>query len=194
MKKIYLLLLMLVAGMGAMNAQLELKALVGTNFSTFTDGDSDVSAKAGYQIGAGLLIGDKFYVEPGLQFVKNSKTFTVEQAGDITFTQSFVKIPVYLGYHILGSESDPIALRLFAGPAISISGSIGGDDDAHQITKDDVKNAVWAIDAGVGLDILFLFVEVNYERAFTDHFSDVFFNSNPKNSTFLINAGVHFDF
>ena len=189
MKKLFLVLSLMIFSVAVTQAQVELKALVGTNFTTLTNLDHDVSAQAGYQFGGGVLFGDKFYVEPGLQIVKTSKTFETT-AGDIDFTQNFVKVPVYAGYHLFGHESGPLALRVFAGPAVSVAGKIGGGE--HGITKDDVKNALWSFDVGAGLDILFLFVEVNYEYAMTDYFTAEIFDS--KRKSFLINAGIHIDF
>jgi hypothetical protein len=97
----------------------------------------------------GVLIGDKFYVEPGVQFVRSTKTITSETE-EFDFGQNSVKIPVYAGYHILEHESGPVALRLFAGPVVSIPGNITKGED--QIGKDDIKNSVWMVDAGIHID------------------------------------------
>ena len=113
MKKLSLLVVFIALGTIALNAQVELKGLIGTNFSSLTkppDGYS-FGAKAGYQFGVGVLIGDKFYVEPGLQFVRRTKTITSETT-EFDFGQNSIKIPVYAGYHLLGHESGPVALRL----------------------------------------------------------------------------------
>ena len=90
----------------------------------------------------------------------------------------------------MGHESGPLALRLFAGPVVSIPGKITKGED--QISKDDIKNSVWLADVGVGLDILFLFVELNYEHSFTEFFKDGSMDSGQNG--FLINAGIHIDF
>jgi hypothetical protein len=195
MKKYFLLFGLVVLGFISTNAQVEFKGLIGTNFANFSNlkQSENVSGRAGYQFGGGVLIGDKFYVEPGIQFGRSSRTITVadgEISGDIDFDQNFVKIPVYAGYHILGHESDVFALRLFAGPAVLIPGKIKKGSD--QISKDNIANAVWAADVGVGLDILFLFIEFNYEHSFTDHFTDG--TSDAKHNAFVINAGIHLDF
>jgi hypothetical protein len=193
MRKIALLFVVTVLSVTGIFAQFELKGLVGTNFSTLTKPaeGSDVKANAGFQFGAGVLIGDKFYVEPGIQFVRNSKTFSVENVTeDITFSQNFVKIPVYAGYHLLGHESGPVALRIFAGPAVSVAGKIKKGED--QIDKEDIKNALWLADVGVGVDILFLFVELNYEYSFNKYWTDDALDSS--HTGFLINAGIHIDF
>jgi Outer membrane protein beta-barrel domain len=190
MKKISFLLSALLFLTLTINAQVELKGLIGTNFATFHGSDQDVSAKAGIQYGAGVLIGNKFYVEPGIQFVTSASSFTYEGA-NYDFTQNLVKIPVYFGYHLLGSEDKPIALRVFAGPTMSIPGKI--KKGPEQITKDDINNSIWAIDGGLGLDILFLFVEANYEYSLNDYFAAAA-NANGKHGAFIINAGIHIDF
>ena len=172
--------------------QVEIKGLVGINFASITNPPtaSDWKAQAGYQFGGAVLIGDKFYVEPGIQFVRNSRVITPDDLDEFDFSQNLVKVPVYAGSHLLGHESGPLALRVFAGPAVSVAGKIKKGED--QITKDDIKNAHFMVDAGVGVDILFLFVEFNYEYAFTPYFSDEAFDS--RHSGFLINAGIHIDF
>jgi hypothetical protein len=191
MKKLTLLFVALAMfGFGAV-AQVEIKGLVGTNFATFHGTDSDVSAKAGYQFGGGVLIGNKFYVEPGIQFVRRSSTITA-QSTSVDFSQNLVKIPVYAGVHVLGAEDQPFALRLFAGPTVSIPGKIKDGDDFFD--KDNINSAIWAVDGGVGLDIFFLFVEANYEYSFNDYFSDSMGGDNGKHGAFIINAGIHIDF
>ncbi len=192
MKK-YILVFVAVMSMASMAyGQFEIKGLGGLNFASLSKHPTgtDWKASAGYQFGLGVLIGDKFYVEPGVQFVRNSRTVTAETIEEFDFSQNFVKIPVYAGYHILGHEKGPVALRLFAGPAVSIAGKINKGED--QISKDEIKNAHWMLDAGVGVDILFLFVEFNYEYALSAYFEDAAHDS--KHSSFGINAGIHIDF
>jgi len=172
--------------------QFEIKGGGGVNFASLSKHPtgSEWKSQAGYQFGAGVLIGDKFYVEPGIQFVRNARVVITETSQEVDFAQNLVKIPVYAGYHLLGHESGPLALRIFAGPAVSVAGKIKKGED--QISKDDIKNAHFMLDAGIGVDILFLFVEFNYEYALTDYFADDAHES--KHSAFLINAGIHIDF
>lgn len=191
MKKVLLLSFLLTAGFLTMHAQVELKALVGTNFASLNNppSGSEWNAKAGFQFGAGVLIGDKFYVEPGIQFVRSAREFT-ENTQDFSFTQNFVKVPVYAGYHLLGHESGPLALRVFAGPAALVAGKIAKGED--QITKDDIQNFHLAADVGVGVDIPFLFAELNYEWGLTKFWEDEAFDSTHKGV--VVNAGIHIDF
>jgi hypothetical protein len=47
-------------------------------------------------------------------------------------------------------------------------------------------------DGGLGLDILFLFVEANYEYNFTKYATAD--GNDSKHGAFMLNAGVHIDF
>ena len=60
------------------------------------------------------------------------------------------------------------------------------------MTRYDINNALFAVDAGLGVDILFLFVELNYEHSFSKFWTDETHESTQKG--FLINAGIHIDF
>ena len=192
MKKYAFIFVIILSVATTVYGQVELKALIGTNFASLSNPPSstEFKAQAGYQFGAGVLIGDKFYVEPGIQFLRNSRVITEANIEDIDFSQNFVKIPVYAGYHLLGHESGPVALRVFAGPAVSLAGKIKKGEE--HISKDEIKNAHWMVDAGIGVDVLFLFLELNYEYAFTNYFEDESLDS--KHSAFIINAGIHIDF
>lgn len=193
MKKLLFLIAVVLISFSTAKSQVEIKAMVGTNFASLANppSGSEYAAQAGFQYGAGVLIGDKFYVEPGVQFVRMSRTITETTTEDeIDFSQNFVKVPVYAGYHLLGHESGPVALRIFTGPAAVIAGKIKKGED--QISKDDVKNIQWLADIGVGLDVFFLFAELNYEYAFTKFWENEDFDSTHKG--FVINAGIHIDF
>ena len=78
MKKLLLVLSLISLGLISAKAQFEIKGLIGTNFSSLNNPPDgfDYAAKAGYQFGVGVLIGDKFYVEPVLQFVRKTKEIT----------------------------------------------------------------------------------------------------------------------
>ena len=173
------------------SAQFEIKLSAGTNFSSVKNPPSgvEVSSRAGYQFGGGLLIGNKFYVEPGIQFVRNSQSYTSDNE-DVDFDQNFTKIPVYAGYHILGSkEHNIVALRVFAGPAAYIAGKVKKGED--QISESDIKNMSWMLDAGLGVDVLFLFFEANYEFGLSKIYTDSGYDS--KHKGIVLNAGIHID-
>jgi type 1 glutamine amidotransferase len=77
MKKLTLLMALVGILFAGANAQVEIKASIGTNFSGMHgDNFEKFKGSAGYQFGAGVLIGDKFYVEPGIQYGKMTSTIT----------------------------------------------------------------------------------------------------------------------
>lgn len=61
-----------------------------------------------------------------------------------------------------------------------------------QVKKDDINKAIFALDAGIGLDILFLFVELNYEYSLSQFWTEA--SNEAKQHGFIINAGIHIDF
>jgi hypothetical protein len=90
---------------------------------------------------------------------------------------------------LLGHESGPVAIRIFGGPAVTLAGKI--DKELEVFDKDNMNNALWGIDGGLGVDVFFLFVELNYEHSFTDRFVD---GTAGKHNSVYINAGIHLDF
>lgn len=192
MKKLTLLFALVVILITGANAQVEIKAFVGTNVSGMHVHDfTDFKGSAGYQFGGGVLIGDKFYVEPGIQIGKMTGTITDQTTDldDFEMKQNFVRIPVYAGYHLLGHENGPLALRIFGGPAVTFPGKLDKELDVFE--KDNMSKAIWGIDGGLGVDIFFLFVELNYEHTFTERFLD---GTEGKHNSVYINAGIHLDF
>jgi len=152
---------------GQSRAQLELKPAIGI---TFTDVSQDpaggeAQGKVGWQLGGTVAYGKKLYLEGGAFYAVKSTEFTSATASpDLTTNVSGIRIPVAIGYHLLGSEKSPFGLRLFGGGAAFIVTSV----DAPGLTKDDFESPTYGVFAGAGLDIAFVFVELSYEWSLTD--------------------------
>jgi hypothetical protein len=71
----------------------------------------------GFQIGASVLIGEKFYVEPGIFYIRKSTQFVEEGSSpnELQLDMSGIRIPVAVGYHLLGNEESLAALRILGG-------------------------------------------------------------------------------
>lgn len=172
------------------NGQVELKGMAGFNFSNLSKNPegTEISGTGGYQFGASAIIGDKFYVEPSIQFVRLARDF--ETDGDnstYNVKENWVRVPVHLGYR-LGGEDKLVALRVFAGPAVSFLGNY--DTGSSVYTKDalEINKTTFSLDGGVGVDILIFFAELNYDYSLTKYSSLEEFDS--KNGTFYFNVGV----
>lgn len=118
-------------------AQLALRPYVGINSHNLTEDfrDADWKSKVGYQIGADLQIGNKFYVQPGfqLEFVRNSLVLDT-LGGDIKFKRTHLRVPVMFGY-AFGEVDGNFAARIFTGPNASIVLSSESGRAVSRLTK-----------------------------------------------------------
>ena len=192
MKKITLLLatsLIMVASF----AQVELKPAIGINITDVSKDPDTGKAKgqAGFQFGASVLIGDKFYVDPGIFWVKKSTKFVEEGStvDELKLDMSGIRIPVAVGYHLLGDEESLAALRVFGGGSAFFVTSV----DAEGAAKSDFNSPTWGVFAGAGLDIWILFLDVKYEWSLTDVASVTDFDIG-KHKGFFSNVGVRIKF
>lgn len=165
MRKLLLILIM-VCGAG-MYAQAQVfKPGVGLNFTDFTTNSGNASAKAGWQIGASMAFGDKFYFEPGVYYVGKSSTYSdPNNANQDDFKADFngFRVPVAVGLNILGNTESTFTLRAFGGGSAFILTGVGDSFD-----KDNFKTASYGVFAGAGIDFSILFVDLAYEWSVTD--------------------------
>jgi hypothetical protein len=193
MKKIILTLGFIVAMATFVNAQWELKLQAGVNTSHLTTEHVDWTqqGRIGYQFGASVLVGEKFYVEPGILWAQTSKDLfdrNDENATALKTSINTIRIPVFLGYHLLGNEESLADLRIFAGPSGSFITGISSDAD---IAKEDFKNFIFDLDTGVAIDVWFLFLEWHYVFGLTPVFNE---GSDAKLQAFYGNLGVRIRF
>ncbi len=174
-------------------SQVELKPAIGINVSNVSKDPDTGNAKGqvGYQVGASVLIGEKFYVDPGIFFVKKSTQFVEEGTSpqELKLNMSGIRIPVAVGYHLLGNEESLAALRILGGGSAFFMTSV----DAEGANKEDFKSPSWGLFAGAGLDIWILFLDVKYEWSLTDVSSVTDFDIG-KYRSFYSNLGVRIKF
>lgn len=192
MKKNYLIVALLTLSTWSM-AQVELKPAIGINITNVSKDPASGKAKgqAGFQFGASVLIGDKFYVDPGIFWVKKSTQFVEEGSTptELDLDMSGIRIPVVIGYHLLGHEESTAALRILGGASAFFVTSV----DAAGVDKDDFNSPSWGVFAGAGLDIWILFLDVKYEWSLTDVASVTDFDIG-KHKGFFSNVGVRIKF
>ena len=185
------------------SAQFEIRPFVGANFSNVSKAPDGVNTKAklGYQIGGGLMIGNRLYVNPSIAYFsrKTEYSTTAQDVGNLNFdqTMSGVLIPVLVGYRIIDPTEDPGAnFRVFAGPSFMFLSTTKYDDGAANESID-WNDSAWGAQVGAGLDVSIFFVDVSYEFGLTNSNdgltgeNNVFTNfTEVKQNTFLINAGI----
>lgn len=133
-----------------------------TNFTNVKE-----EIKTGFQFGAFARFGKKIYVQPELMFVTKGGIIKSE-SGLSTKTKinlSTMQIPVMVGYTLLNLEV--VSLRVMGGPAFSfitdkeITLSTGNVEET--ISDNNIKDAIWSIQLGAGVDVLMFTLDVRYE-------------------------------
>jgi len=196
---------------------------VGLTSSTLSTNLSENFAsenRLGYQAGAFVRLNfNKFYVQPELIYNHRSTKLEYEITPGVNmenmtpYARTTMKIgtfdiPVIAGFKLIKTKL--LNVRVFAGPEISFSTSksltydivtetgedIGGEvPEDEQISVDDFNSTTWYLQAGAGVDVLFLTFDVRYEKGLSDVFegnvSDLG-NVNLKNNVWVFTLGFKF--
>lgn len=192
MKKHLLLSALLTATVFAAQAQVALRPYVGINSHKLTEDFADANWKSnvGFQVGADFQIGSKFFVQPGIQieFVKNTIE-SVPVVVEFDLKRTHLRVPVMIGY-AFGSLDGNFSARLFTGPNASIL--LNSDSGDFDLSKDDFKSAVFGWNAGLGLDISILFIDLGYQFGLSEVFKNL--DNSSKDNFFYANAGIRLKF
>ncbi len=182
----------------ASNAQ-EFRFSGGYNGSNVREaGEEQWVGRAGYQFGADLLLGSKWFLRPGVHFQVRNLNYTLadvdadgEPIGTETefrYTSRSLRVPLSVGVHLLDPDNDPpVNVYLLGGPTALFN--LNADLDNDQL---DVETSAtqWYFGFGGGAELGFLFVEGGYDVAMTDVFNGDAFNTNPKVNQLYAVAGV----
>lgn len=169
-------------------AQIAIKPAVGINLTDFSKDPNTgkYKSKVGYQFGGSVAIGKRVYIEPGFYWVKKTTEFVTENTNqqDIRYDISGIRVPVTVGFNLLGSEKSIIALRAFGGASAFML------TNTKNLDKDDLKSASWGVFAGAGLDLSIIFVEAKYEWSLTNITKDISQIDIGKSRSVFVNAGI----
>jgi Outer membrane protein beta-barrel domain len=169
-----------------------LKPTIGINISDFskTPPEGKVSGQLGWQVGGSIVFGKKFYLEPGLFYAQKSSKYSVvdnsNPSNDInqTFDITGIRIPVSIGYNLIGNSAGAFNIRAFGGgSAFIVTNVSGGDKSAY-------SSPTWGVFAGAGVDFLIFFVDLKYEWSLTNIQKDISQIDLGKSRSFFANAGV----
>ncbi len=158
-----------------------------------------VDAELGYQGGISFTYGNHFYVSPGLWYTKFTlNSFLIDETqnnDDVDFeTQSnisMISIPIRFGFRFINPQDENILnVRLFGGftgqHVLSVNTS--GDSEI-KLDKDDYENLIVSGTAGLGVDVLFLFLDLGYDLGLTNFEKS---NDKSRHNSMFINLGAKF--
>ena len=198
MKKVLLVILVIACG-SVTKAQgiFCLGPKVGYNSYQLTDNLDSVQAsiKNSFQIGAFMRFGSKVYFQPEANYLVSESTLN-QTVGTNVFSQKItiksIKIPALIGLKLINKRA--FNLRVMAGPAVTyvLDKNL---NPAHVKelwpiqSVDDLKNSIWSVQVGAGLDILFMTLDVRYEMGI-DNMYNGNSNLNMKSNIFNFSLGI----
>jgi hypothetical protein len=161
----------LTLGLAAPAAGQSIHLKAGATMTDITDLDAPydgAGSGTGYTLGADLRFGKLITIQPGFHLQRLA--FEMEdEANDLkdgVGLGSF-QIPVTVG---IGIDLKVVALRVFAGPALTVVTSVGDNDFA--IEKSALHSTMFSGLIGVEGKVLFLDLFVSREAFFSDVFQD----------------------
>ena len=195
MKKLAILFLAILVS-GGVYAQLPSFGIkAGATASSINTSDFSQNASSdnllGYQLGAFVRIkSGKLYLQPEVVYNHRS-TQLVDIAGidDISFDVGTIDVPVLIGFKIL--DAKVFNLRAFVGPEASFA-TKKNYDSSGTINLDDFNDLTWYMQAGVGIDLLFLTFDIRYEKGLSNFIDDYQNSGSLKNNVFVFSLGLKF--
>jgi len=183
---------------GGMNV-LQLTTDKGTSLVNGVLHQRNVSGRPGYQFGAAVSFGEKFFVQPGVEFATlstklvNKNTVTGDELTDET-TLSVFSIPLKMGFRLIDPESENIFnVRIFGGFAghhvtkVNHTTKSGSFD----FTKDDYTNLIMNADFGLGIDVFIFYLDMGYQLGLSPVHSS---GDMAKANSFYTNFGLRLSF
>ncbi len=157
---------------GASSAKgLVLNPQAGVTATHLTSDPADITdqARVGYAFGGNLRFGGSVYLSPGAYVQRTSLRITRRDALTATTVKDVVGVnsvyvPLKVGFNLSTNAASPgsVGLRVFGGPALTIISSVKANDLG--ITKDDYESTHLGLEAGAGLDLTVLTIDVSYEK------------------------------
>ena len=198
MKRYTFVIAMLLGAAISLNAQTVIKPSIGLDIARLTDdpGNFESDFRPGFHVGGTILVGEQFYFQPGIYFMRYSNELVSADDENITVDYSVnnLLIPVHVGFHLLErGETEIFNIRLFGGLNGIFPLSVQSNEDPDVTYEPDNLNDMHLqLEGGVGVDILFLFVEGSYQAGITDYYDDdeTLFDSDAKFNNFRLDVGL----
>lgn len=162
----------------------DFKIYGGLSLSSILLSDSDVESAyaSGFSLGASYMRGKYFYWEIGVNYNGCIVGFEDVLQSEKTLEYRQLNFPVTVGLNILGETRRVLGIRAFVG--VVPGAIIDVQPNPFELSQDDFNEFQMGGRLGVGVDILFLFVEVDYTYGFLDLLQDQ--DSNLSQVNFLL--------
>ena len=135
-----------------------------------SDSEAESAYSAGYALGASYRRGKYFYWEIGANFNGSVVGFEDVLKSEKTLEFRQLNFPVTVGLNILGETSRVLGIRAFAGGVPGVITKVLSNP--FELSISDFNEFQMGGRLGVGVDVLFLFVEIDYTYGFLDMLQD----------------------
>jgi hypothetical protein len=151
-------------------------------------------------VGAFARIGKRVHLQPEFYYTLSGATF--ENLGVNTIndwkqkvTVGTLDIPVLIGFTIL--DANVVKWRIMVGPQASfiVNSKIEDVSLTGPIEKSDLNTTNWYLQAGTGIDVLFMTLDIRYQSGLNSLINDVTGNNgtsypvNSKGNVFVVSLG-----
>lgn len=161
-------------------------------------GEEQWKGRSGYQFGADVLIGSRWFLKPGVELLVRNLDYSIAGTapdGSLVlpdrkyqYTSRSLRVPVMLGLHLMDPQNEPsINAYVMGGPSAMMNLNADLNNDALHV---ETNGTQWYVGFGGGLELGFLFVEAGYDVAMSNVFKGSRFDTNPKVNFVHANAGV----
>lgn len=170
---------------------------IGYSSNKITDNLDSIqsSIKNSFQVGAFIRLGKQVYFQPEANYQVVTSTLNKgaglsARSQDLTIQS--LKIPALIGVKLVNKSA--FNLRIMAGPAYTfiLNKQLNPEhmSDLWPIQSvDDIKNSVWSVQMGAGLDVLFMTLDVRYELGIDNMYNGES-NLQMKNNLFNVSLGI----
>ncbi len=178
-----------------LNAQVSINPKMGVNLSALDTKlqDIDAEARAGWNAGFDLRLGKGVvFLNPGLHYYSvTARLFKeIESPDDVNLSEETtiqsLRAPVNIGFKLTG-KGGLIGLQARGGivPAYVIGVK---ERPSFDLNIEDLNRMTWGANVGLGLNVLFFTVDLNYEIGLSKFFND----SEGRNNMLTASVGIKF--
>jgi hypothetical protein len=204
MKKILILLLVVFLSAEVSNAQFVFGLKLGYNASKLSSNVDSIKASinSGFHAGAFFRFGKRVFLQPEAYYTFSGGTFQNDVPGTIDnwkqkVTIGTLDIPVLVGFKLIKSKL--INWRIFVGPEVSfvVNSKVKDVNLTGPIETSDINTVNWYGQAGTGIDIWFITLDLRYQFGLNSVINEVTttganpttYPVNSKNNLFLVSLG-----
>jgi hypothetical protein len=173
----------------------------GLAFSSLTTNSyvTKSSSDVGYMVGFSGSTAGNFFIQPGIQFTSYVSNVSFNPNGgavgaDDHFARfNYIRVPVQAGFRLFSRNSAANALPFNVELRLGASGSflVGTTDivNGTPFVKDDVESFRPGLVGGLGVQVLFLSLNFEYEAGLSNHFANSKAGDSKLNAFYLIFGG-----